>query len=89
MYAAKSFLMGIITLLVIGKLTYLPGGNAEALQGAWEIVSVTRSGTRDKGPDGQTLTFVGDEVRLETSGDASLSPVRFEYVRFARLRVPS
>ena len=89
MCAAKSFMLGIVTLLVIGKFTYSPGGNAESIQGAWEIVSVTRSGARDTSPVGQTLSFVGNEVRFETSSDATLNPVQFQYVGYAHQRVHS
>ena len=59
-------ILGVGVALLAGCRTSTPdGGEAESLQGSWEVTSVQRDGEPDLLQVGAQMTFTGNEVKFQ------------------------
>jgi len=62
----RSAVLGVVVALLVGCRSSTPdGGEAESLQGSWEVTSVQRDGEPDPLQVGAQLTFTGNEVAFQ------------------------
>lgn len=65
MHPFRLLSLGFAVLLLASKWQSAGNSDPQALQGAWEIVFVTRHGVPDPTPVGYTLRFIDNEVHFQ------------------------
>ena len=82
----RAAVIGFVAFLIANKWGDLPHPDTRALQGAWDIVSVERSGVPDPSVTGFTLTFVGNEAHFQVPIDAPVPTLTYQPIKEEKLR---
>ena len=85
----RAAIIGFVAFLIANKWGDLPHPDTRVLQGAWQIVSVERSGVPDPSVTGFNLTFAGNEAHFQVPIDAPMPTptyIQIEPVNEAKTR---
>ena len=73
----RAAVIGFVAFLIANKWGDLPHPDTRAFQGAWQIVSVERSGVPDPSVTGFTLTFADDRAHFQVPLDLLMPAITY------------
>jgi hypothetical protein len=76
-----------VAFLIANKWGDLPHPDTGTLQGAWQIVSVERSGVPDPSVTGFTLTFADNQVHFQVPLDMPVPTLTFPSVPISEAKM--